>query len=252
MRRSAISGRYHVYVDEPFAATLQHRYVDAVYHVSRLAFGPCRSEYGLGHRRAVVGAAGYLFFHGSKQPSTPTPCGARSRPLLRCGRTKRRLCADIGPVRHGACCRTRSAAVATYAENHGDDLVFAGDIERWLKDEDSPSTDIIIGGPPCQGFSALGKQDVLDHRNQLWLRYADTIRQARPQYFIWRMFRPFLSRTSSNGSNVSVSQWSPGRLHIRGADSQRRRFRRASATEAGHPHRSSPRPAASRAFQIRL
>jgi DNA (cytosine-5)-methyltransferase 1 len=85
------------------------------------------------------------------------------------------------------------AAAATYAENHGSAAVFAGDIETWLKNEDIPTADIIVGGPPCQGFSALGTQDVLDRRNQLWLRYADAIRRARPQYFIFENVPAFLT-----------------------------------------------------------
>lgn len=85
------------------------------------------------------------------------------------------------------------AAAATYAENHGENVVFAGGIEDWLKHEEIPSADIVIGGPPCQGFSALGKQDVLDHRNQLWLRYADTIRIAQPKYFVLENVPAFLA-----------------------------------------------------------
>jgi DNA (cytosine-5)-methyltransferase 1 len=84
------------------------------------------------------------------------------------------------------------AAAATYAENHSAEVVYAGEIESWLKDEDTPRADIVIGGPPCQGFSALGRQDVLDQRNQLWLRYAETIRRARPQYFILENVPAFL------------------------------------------------------------
>lgn len=85
------------------------------------------------------------------------------------------------------------AAAATYAENHGENIVFAGDVQSWLNNGDVPSVDVIVGGPPCQGFSALGKQEVLDERNQLWLRYADTIRKAQPQYFILENVPAFLT-----------------------------------------------------------
>lgn len=83
-------------------------------------------------------------------------------------------------------------AAATYAENHGD-VVFAGGIEEWLKSDSIPTAEVIIGGPPCQGFSALGKQDVLDQRNQLWLRYAETIRKAQPSYFLLENVPAFLT-----------------------------------------------------------
>lgn len=76
------------------------------------------------------------------------------------------------------------AAAATYAQNHDPATVFSGTIQDWLKAGDCPTVDLIVGGPPCQGFSALGKRDVLDERNQLWLRYAETIRRCTPKYFV--------------------------------------------------------------------
>ena len=86
-----------------------------------------------------------------------------------------------------------TAAAATYAENHDPETVFAGGIEEWLKAEAPPESDIVIGGPPCQGFSALGKQQKLDERNQLWLRYAETIRRSKPQYFVLENVPQFLT-----------------------------------------------------------
>jgi DNA (cytosine-5)-methyltransferase 1 len=85
------------------------------------------------------------------------------------------------------------AAAATYAENHDPTTVYAGGIEDWLRSEDVPAADIVIGGPPCQGFSALGKQEELDKRNQLWLRYAETIRKSEPRYFVLENVPAFLT-----------------------------------------------------------
>lgn len=75
------------------------------------------------------------------------------------------------------------AAAASYEATYGKGVVFAGDIKEWLKG-DVPRADVIIGGPPCQGFSSLGKQDVEDERNFLWREYAQTIRRAMPKYFV--------------------------------------------------------------------
>ena len=85
------------------------------------------------------------------------------------------------------------AAAATYAENHDPATVFAGGIEDWLKSESVPDADVVIGGPPCQGFSALGKQEMLDERNHLWLRYAETIRKSEPRYFVLENVPQFLT-----------------------------------------------------------
>ncbi|EYR61949.1 DNA methyltransferase [Actinotalea ferrariae CF5-4] len=76
------------------------------------------------------------------------------------------------------------AAAATYAANHPEADVFVGPIQDWLRTSDIPSVDVIVGGPPCQGFSTLGKQDAEDERNTLWEEYAHTIVRARPRYFV--------------------------------------------------------------------
>lgn len=84
-------------------------------------------------------------------------------------------------------------AAATFAQNHKAARVYAGGIEEWLDEGLVPQADVIIGGPPCQGFSALGKQDVLDERNFLWRKYAETIIKAQPRYFVLENVRQFLT-----------------------------------------------------------
>lgn len=73
---------------------------------------------------------------------------------------------------------------ATFSPDYGADVVFPGPIEEWLERDEVPKADVIVGGPPCQGFSTLGKQDAEDSRNVLWRRYADTIVRAEPRYFV--------------------------------------------------------------------
>ncbi|WP_205629611.1 DNA cytosine methyltransferase [Jiangella muralis] len=87
------------------------------------------------------------------------------------------------------------AAAASYEANHGRSKVFAGAIEDWLATEDVPEADLIIGGPPCQGFSALGKKDVHDQRNRLWEYYAQTISKANPRFFVLENVPRFLGST---------------------------------------------------------
>ncbi|MGV2950807.1 DNA cytosine methyltransferase [Glutamicibacter sp. AGC46] len=74
-------------------------------------------------------------------------------------------------------------AAATYAANFGEEHVRAGDIAE-VKDEEIPSADLIIGGPPCQGFSNLGLKRLDDPRNQLWREYMRFITKANPQVFV--------------------------------------------------------------------
>ncbi|MET0432596.1 MAG: DNA cytosine methyltransferase [Cellulomonas sp.] len=83
------------------------------------------------------------------------------------------------------------AAAATYAQNFGP-VVYAGDIRRWLQDEPTPDADVVLGGPPCQGFSTLGKQDPSDLRNTLWRPYAEVVRRSMPRAFVMENVPAFL------------------------------------------------------------
>ena len=76
-------------------------------------------------------------------------------------------------------------AAASYRATFPETEVYAGPIQDWLAEEKVPSgIDVVIGGPPCQGFSTLGKRDEQDARNRLWEQYAQAILRARPRYFV--------------------------------------------------------------------
>jgi DNA (cytosine-5)-methyltransferase 1 len=74
-------------------------------------------------------------------------------------------------------------AAATYAANFGEEHTICGDIAE-VSDEEIPDVDVVIGGPPCQGFSNLGSKDVDDPRNQLWKQYMRFVQVAKPQIFV--------------------------------------------------------------------
>lgn len=44
--------------------------------------------------------------------------------------------------------------------------------------------DVVIGGPPCQGFSTIGRRRVDDDRNELVFSFLDLVGQLRPRYFV--------------------------------------------------------------------
>jgi DNA (cytosine-5)-methyltransferase 1 len=75
------------------------------------------------------------------------------------------------------------SAAATYAMNFGQEHTFHGDIAD-LEDSRIPAVDVVIGGPPCQGFSNLGSKDVSDPRNKLWNEYLRVVAIARPKVFV--------------------------------------------------------------------
>lgn len=74
-------------------------------------------------------------------------------------------------------------AAATYAANFGVEHTVWGDINE-LPDDEIPEADVVIGGPPCQGFSNLGSRDVNDPRNKLWKQFLRVVERARPQVFV--------------------------------------------------------------------
>lgn len=43
---------------------------------------------------------------------------------------------------------------------------------------------VLFGGPPCQGFSLIGKRDLADTRNLLLYDFARLIRELSPKYFV--------------------------------------------------------------------
>ena len=74
-------------------------------------------------------------------------------------------------------------AASTYAMNFGEDHTFFGDIATF-PDEDIPLADVVIGGPPCQGFSNLGSKDVNDPQNKLWKEFLRVVAAAKPSVFV--------------------------------------------------------------------
>lgn len=80
-------------------------------------------------------------------------------------------------------------ALQTYRHNHKNSNAIQGDLLQ-LKPHDiigylqGKPVDIIIGGPPCQGFSVAGKRIVDDERNKLYERFVDFVRYFRPKVFV--------------------------------------------------------------------
>lgn len=58
--------------------------------------------------------------------------------------------------------------------------------------------DLIIGGPPCQGFSTLGKRSEDDPRNKLLLNYSKALETFYPRWFMMENVEGML--TTANGS----------------------------------------------------
>lgn len=75
------------------------------------------------------------------------------------------------------------ASTKTHEWNFGGRTI-CGDIEHWIEAEDPPQADVVIGGPPCQGFSLLNKKRVGDRRRELWEPFLDVVRRSNARIFV--------------------------------------------------------------------
>lgn len=95
---------------------------------------------------------------------------------------------DIGAIEAGAhviwANDMMKEACQSYRVNIGDHIV-CGDINEKMKELDGMSDiSLVIGGPPCQGFSVAGKMDANDKRSQLIWSYLSVLDILRPRAFV--------------------------------------------------------------------
>lgn len=91
-------------------------------------------------------------------------------------------------------------AIESFRANHGDTLTYGCAIEdlqaeQLLSDLSMrPSElDVVLGGPPCQGFSTYGQRSADDQRNFLFREYARMLRALKPKYFVFENVTGILS-----------------------------------------------------------
>ena len=82
-------------------------------------------------------------------------------------------------------------ATITYKKNFPDAYVLNEDIIKVDGDEilrlsniKAENVDVIIGGPPCQGFSVSGKRLIDDERNKLYKNFVRIVSEIKPKVFV--------------------------------------------------------------------
>jgi len=81
-------------------------------------------------------------------------------------------------------------ACETYKNNHPNTKLIEGDITKdEIKNQlfnaiKGKNIDVIIGGPPCQGFSNAGKRLVDDPRNFLFKEFVEIVSQIKPKVVV--------------------------------------------------------------------
>ncbi len=82
-----------------------------------------------------------------------------------------------------------SHARQTYQLNHGDNVAMYCDVEEALSDtlkKELGQVDVVIGGPPCQGFSSANRQKnhAISQNNSLVKKFVQAILHLNPKAFV--------------------------------------------------------------------
>ena len=93
-----------------------------------------------------------------------------------------------------------SVCTKTYSFNHYQipkERIVTGDIRGIIDNINkhiSENVDVIIGGPPCQGFSMANRQRIIDDpRNVLYKNYVKGVEKLKPKFFIMENVKGMLS-----------------------------------------------------------
>ena len=95
----------------------------------------------------------------------------------------------------------QDVCVDTYAHNHPEtprNHIILGDIKQVVDDVDDllsrKRVDIIVGGPPCQGFSMANRQRPIDDpRNKLYKNFVEIVKKVHPPFFVMENVKGMVS-----------------------------------------------------------
>lgn len=85
--------------------------------------------------------------------------------------------------------------------------VFCGDISK-VNIDDIPSSDIVLGGFPCQGFSLSGPRKIDDSRNVLYKHYVNIVRKKQPKIFVGENVKGLLTMGDGKIFEAIVQEFS--------------------------------------------
>ena len=92
-------------------------------------------------------------------------------------------------------------------ETWSDATVVKGDIGK-IDINSIPSTDIILGGFPCQGFSLSGPRKIDDSRNVLYKHYVKIVRDKKPLAFVGENVKGLLTMGDGAIIDAIVNEFS--------------------------------------------
>ena len=94
-------------------------------------------------------------------------------------------------------------ALNTYQKNFPYAKAICADLLKFddamiLKDFGKSKIDVIVGGPPCQGFSTIGTNNVKDSRNHLFLDFVRFVKGFKPEIVVMENVTGLLAIKNNN------------------------------------------------------
>lgn len=94
-------------------------------------------------------------------------------------------------------------AIQSFAANHHQAAVFLGDIKKLSEQKikellKGKTVDMVVGGPPCQGFSTVGKGEVGDDRNKLFREFVRIVKITNPKVILFENVTGLVAKKNEN------------------------------------------------------
>lgn len=110
-----------------------------------------------------------------------------------------------------------AAAIETFNAN-GIGTGVVADIEKFSSAEIvklcGGKVDLVVGGPPCQGFSLSGHRDENDKRNRLYKSFVRIVRDMRPEGFVLENVPGLVSLFGGKVRDGIISEFSELGYHV--------------------------------------
>lgn len=110
---------------------------------------------------------------------------------------------DMAGFKSILACDFWKPACLTFKNNFPNCPLFEDDVKDLNKEtldkfigKEIEDVDVVVGGPPCQGFSTAGKQWIDDPRNGLFVEFVRIISFVKPKYVVMENVPPILTLAS--------------------------------------------------------
>lgn len=103
-------------------------------------------------------------------------------------------------------------AIKTFAHNHKFASTYGGDVEKLTTVElkklvGDQTIHAIVGGPPCQGFSTVGRGDPADIRNRLFMHFVRLVKTLNPYYIVIENVTGLLAKKNEKTLKAILAQF---------------------------------------------